>query len=465
MDCVPLNPFQPPARAQAIRSRKRSLPGFDGRLIRLPGAFCDCDLPEVPMAQQPTVTILLVNANEVVSRALELQAGTGDLQYRWLAAASRQDFLSLLENEQPHLIFLSESGIPDLSSEEVFTAARRADPEIPVIMFGMRRRERSVLTLIREGVWDYLRLNHMERLAVIVERTLRERQYRIRQSQVENDFRRATALLQENERLATVGRLAGSIAHEINNPLESLTNLLFLTKQEQGLPPAVKGYLLTAEEELKRVIQITRQTLNFCRETPVPAALRLGELLDQVLALYAHRIAEKRLEVVRHLEEREPILVFPGEMRQVFSNLIANAIEASFEGGRLQVSVRRSRLWKDPEVVGQRVMIADSGAGMPPDVRHRIGELFFTTKGQNGTGLGLWITQSILKRYGGNLFLRSSIGEHHGTVFSVFLPSNLRPRVIVGGKPVHASNGLTMGQATSRSAPDRQRPSSHAKGA
>jgi two-component system, NtrC family, sensor kinase len=240
--------------------------------------------------------------------------------------------------------------------------------------------------------------------------------------------------------------------------LESLSNLVYLAGHAPDLPEQVKAYLVTAEEELHRIVRITKQTLSFCRESPVPASLHLGELLDQVLGLYTRHIARKRLDIVRQFEDSEPITIYPGEIRQVFSNLIVNAIEASSEGGELLLRVRKSRLWKDPGVIGQRVTIADSGTGMEPEVRRRIGEPFFSTKGQSGTGLGLWITQSIVKSFGGNLFLRSSTGQHHGTVFSVFLPGNLRPHVV-------ASNGPVKRQRALRGESPHRHSRSHARGA
>jgi signal transduction histidine kinase len=258
-----------------------------------------------------------------------------------------------------------------------------------------------------------------------------------KQSKTGQDELRDTAgLMRENQRLVTIGRLTGSIAHEINNPLESVTNLLFLIDHEPGLPARVRDYLTMAQRELERVVQIAKQTLNFYRDTASPVPVRLSELLDEVLVLYARRISDKRMKVIRRFGSEEPLVVFPGEVRQVFSNLIANAIEASAENGKLYLRIRKSRFWNDPRIVGIRVTVADNGIGMSAEVSRRVGEAFFTTKGQAGTGLGLWVSQSIIERYGGNLFVKSSTGEHHGTVFSILLPTNLRPQVVGGsGNP------------------------------
>jgi two-component system NtrC family sensor kinase len=242
--------------------------------------------------------------------------------------------------------------------------------------------------------------------------------------------------LRENQKLVTIGRLTASIAHEINNPLESVTNLLYLLDMVPNLPDAAHQYLDLAQKELGRVVQIARQTLNFYRETAAPVRTHLSVLLDEVLVLYSRRIAEKKLEVVRQFIYDEPVMVYPGEMRQVFSNLVTNAIEASSPGGKLRLRTHRTRQWSDHEVIGIRVSVADTGTGIDRGLRHRLGEPFFTTKGQRGTGLGLWVTQSIIRRYGGNLQLHSSTAaQHHGTVFSVFLPTNMRPHAVVLGEP------------------------------
>lgn len=162
----------------------------------------------------------------------------------------------------------------------------------------------------------------------------------------------------------------------------------------------------------------------------------------------SRKILDKNLEVVRQYESSQAITAFPGEMRQVLSNLITNAIEASASGGRLTLRIRDTRKWSDTGVRGLRFSVADNGAGISPDARSRLGEPFFTTKGQAGTGLGLWVTRSILNRYGGNLQLRSSVGEdRHGTVFSVFLPTNMRPLVVTTS---HNRSTPTNGSHTAR---------------
>jgi len=234
-----------------------------------------------------------------------------------------------------------------------------------------------------------------------------------------------TDLLRENQKLITLGRLAATIVHEINNPLESITNLLYLMEQDATGKSA--EYLNLAQRELGRVVQISKQTLTFSRETSMPARVQLSDLIEEVLGLHGRRIKDHNLRVVRQYEAYEQIMVFPGEMRQVMLNLVSNAIEATPMGGRIVIRIRASRRWSGHGARGLRLSIGDNGSGISQEIRERLGEPFFTTKGQGGTGLGLWLTQSILSRYGGSLQLRSSVSpSRHGTVFSIFLPLNLR---------------------------------------
>jgi two-component system NtrC family sensor kinase len=155
----------------------------------------------------------------------------------------------------------------------------------------------------------------------------------------------------------------------------------------------------------------------------------MSELLDEVLVLYRRRLNEKQIHVERRYSPAKPALIFPGEMRQVFSNLITNAIEACGANGTISLRVRMASPVEEGGEPGIRITIADNGGGIPAHVRHRLGEPFFTTKGQRGTGLGLWVTRSIVQRYGGRLRLRSTQHpERHGTVFSLFLPMGKGPQ-------------------------------------
>ena len=231
----------------------------------------------------------------------------------------------------------------------------------------------------------------------------------------------AEEALIRSEKLASAGRLAATIAHEINNPLEAVTNLLYLAKSD---PANAARYIEAAEGELHRVAHITRQTLGFYRDGSSPQSVQLDKLVRDVLDLYAKRIELKSIGVRARLDEKIEIKASSGEIRQVVSNLVSNAIDALPSEGRLSVSVHSARHPRHA-IEGVRITVADNGTGIAPDVRGKIFEAFFTTKRDVGTGLGLWVTRSLVEKHGGNLRVRTSTDlKHHGTAFSVFFPGD-----------------------------------------
>ena len=256
---------------------------------------------------------------------------------------------------------------------------------------------------------------------------------------VPHELEPLTSVLRENQKLIAIGRLTASIAHEINNPLESISNLLFLLDREDGLSSNAQSYLALAQQELGRVVQISKQTLNFYRETSSPVFVHADQLLEEVLVLYRRRIEEKQLHIRREYDSQQVVKVFPGEMRQVLSNLIVNAIEASPDGGTLWLRLRSAPQWPDGGIRGLRITIADNGSGIDPAIRRNLGVPFVTTKGHQGTGLGLWVSMSIIRRHGGKLQAHSCTRpNHHGTAFSIFLPANMRPQEV--SRSSHASD-------------------------
>lgn len=237
--------------------------------------------------------------------------------------------------------------------------------------------------------------------------------------------RKAELALIQSEKLAAVGRLASSISHEINNPLEAITNLLYLVHVSEDLPPHVRNYVSTAQSELSRVCQIATQTLRFHRQAVSATRVTAQELVEAVLNLYHGRLSNSRISVETDFRTSQPVLCFENDIRQVLNNLIANAIDAMRQGGRLLVRAHDApgRSPDGTERRGVRITIADTGHGMSAKVRARIFEPFYTTKELNGTGLGLWISAGIIDRHQGRIYLRSSDHPtHHGTVFCVFLP-------------------------------------------
>ncbi len=245
-----------------------------------------------------------------------------------------------------------------------------------------------------------------------------------------SERKRSEEALRRSEKLAVTGRLAASIAHEINNPLEAITNLLFLLHGAGDLPDSAKQYVTMAEHEVRRIAEITQQTLRFYRQPTQPTRVAMDELLDSVLNLYQSRIHALDLRVERDYDPSLTLFCFAGEIRQVFANLGGNSIDASGNGGRLVIRARRSRDWRNPEQAGIRFAIADTGAGMGPGVREHIFEAFFTTKEVTGTGLGLWVSQEIILKHHGSVRVRSlaapvdaaAAGGSSGTVFEIFLP-------------------------------------------
>jgi len=240
-----------------------------------------------------------------------------------------------------------------------------------------------------------------------------------------SDRKRSEEALRKTEKLAATGRLAASIAHEINNPLEAITNLLYLLSNHSELQEPARSYALMAEHEVRRISEITQQTLRFYRQSTLPARANLAELLDSVLSLHNARLHNRGITVERDYDPGTDLHCFAGELRQVFANLVGNAIDAMPEGGRLVVRARRSRSWKNPELTGVRFQVADTGSGMLPEVKKHIFEAFFTTKDVTGTGLGLWVSSEIVEKHRGFMRVRSraaSLGEKSGTVFELFFP-------------------------------------------
>jgi signal transduction histidine kinase len=241
------------------------------------------------------------------------------------------------------------------------------------------------------------------------------------------ESKRAEQALLQSEKIAAVGRLASSIAHEINNPLEAVTNLLYLA-QRASSSQEIQQYLTTAESELQRVSVIASRTLRFHRQSTFPRAVTPGELLDGTLPLYQGRLNNGHVSVHRRERAHSPIVCLEGEIRQVLSNLIGNAIDATkAAGGRLLLRTRNATDWQTGRA-GVIFTVADTGSGMSARTISRIFEPFFTTKEVSGTGLGLWICREIVDRHHGSLRVRSSASpQRSGTVFTLFLPSDDKP--------------------------------------
>lgn len=222
---------------------------------------------------------------------------------------------------------------------------------------------------------------------------------------------RTEAALVKTERLATAGRLAATIAHEINNPLEAVTNLIYLARSApEG---EVRRYLQMVEEELSRIAHITKMTLGFYRESGAPTQVDIGELVREVVALYEAKLRAKNIHVHTNIAESQLILGSKGELRQVIANLVANAVDVLPAGGAI-------RLLTTDFDGGVQLRVLDNGPGIPPENITRIFDPFFTTKAELGTGLGLWVSRQIVEKHGGTIAVEST---HRGTCFTISLPS------------------------------------------
>lgn len=237
--------------------------------------------------------------------------------------------------------------------------------------------------------------------------------------------KQAEQALRQSERLAATGRLAATIAHELNNPLASVTNILFLLESQLANSEESRALVRVAQEELGRMTRIVQQTLAFHRQSTEPVAVSVSELLESVLALLEPRLRLQRIQVLRRFEGETPLRGFPAELRQVFSNLVINAAEATSHSGVIVVHVFPSRKWTGEGERGTRIIVADSGSGIPPQIREHIFDPFFTTKGEKGSGVGLWVSSGIIAKHGGSMrvFSRTN-GSPTGTAFCVFLPQS-----------------------------------------
>ena len=225
------------------------------------------------------------------------------------------------------------------------------------------------------------------------------------------------------EKLAATGRLAATIAHEINNPLEAAINMTYLAKN-QSSDPGVHEYLQQVDEELCRVSHLTKQTLGFYRNTSARVPLALPEVVNGVLSLYSSRIKARAIRVIKTFDCNEEVLAVPGEMRQALANLVANAVDAMPEGGTLRLQVSKARSWHNGGLSAVRVSVADTGTGIPAQLQTKLFQPFFTTKQDVGTGLGLWVTKEIVEKHSGLIRVRSSVRAGcSGTVFSILLPT------------------------------------------
>lgn len=244
-----------------------------------------------------------------------------------------------------------------------------------------------------------------------------------------------SALIQ-SEAFAQTGRLAATTAHEINNPLEAVTNLIYIALMTPGISKEVSSMLQLADHELTRVGKIAQKTLRFYRETTQLGMVNVGELMEDSVAAYASLLATKKIAVDCQIERDLKIFASSGDLKQIFSNILVNSIDATPAGGRIVLRLHACRD-KSHSVIGIRALIADSGHGMSTEVLAKAFSAFFTTKGEHGTGIGLWVTRSLVEKGGGTIRCRSKQGLRSGTSVNIFLPLDRRvdKAPLPGGSP------------------------------
>lgn len=233
-------------------------------------------------------------------------------------------------------------------------------------------------------------------------------------------LRKTEEALRRHEKLITAGRLAATISHEVNNPLEAVVNLLYLLKSEPLAEPA-RNYLNLAEKQMHRVSAITRRTLGFFRDSSAWAELSVADLLDETLSFYEHTVSGRSIKVVRQFNDCSTLTASRGELQQVFANLISNSLDAMDGSGVLTLRVSAVAAEVNP---GIQIAVEDNGAGIAPENLDHIFEPFFTTKQNTGTGLGLWVAKQIIQKHGGAISVNTRAGSNgdHGTTFTIFLP-------------------------------------------
>jgi PAS domain S-box-containing protein len=242
-------------------------------------------------------------------------------------------------------------------------------------------------------------------------------------------FKRLEKQLQEVEKMAAAGQLAASLAHEINNPLSAVINVLYLLAGRSDLDAASKGLISVASNEVARVSRIVRQSLSYYRVGMEAKEVDLGALIGESVQVFGDKVQSAGILISERIAPKISVIGFADEIRQVVDNLLVNAVEATPRGGRLALCLRQSRSWRDGSELGARLTIADNGYGIPKADLPRVFEPFFTTKAEKGTGLGLWVVKGIVEKHGGSIKIRSSdAAPRSGTVISIFWPSALKAR-------------------------------------
>jgi signal transduction histidine kinase len=290
--------------------------------------------------------------------------------------------------------------------------------DIPVIMFTGTAQQEDAVAAMKAGLDEFVvkSVRHFVRLPVAVEAVIQHGMQR--------------RALRQSERLAVIGRLTSTVMHEIRNPLESVQGLLHLLGKDRNATDDIRHLAQSAEVQLSHIQEIIGRTLNLSRESAAPMSIDLGKITDDVLKFYTGRMELNRIEVARDYGVDCRVEGYAGETRQVISNVVANALDAMGRGGKLSVHIRRRQ---NDHRRGISYIVRDTGPGIPREHYARIFQPFFTTKGDKGTGLGLWIVDEIVRRRGGHIRLRTSMrAGRSGTCFRIFLPDTVTGANVTG---------------------------------
>lgn len=238
-----------------------------------------------------------------------------------------------------------------------------------------------------------------------------------------HDQKVAEEIRRRAEKLSAASRVAASVAHEINNPLAAATNALYLAQLDTQLNSTTREYLRLAEEQLARVAHVTARSVGFHRQASAPSRVHLGDVMDSALAIFAGRLQDSSIALRREYPGNPSLHCFQEDVRQIFANLISNALEALPNGGCLRIRIRSAHAWDRMGAPGVRVLVADNGHGIPPSLLHHVFDAFVSSRASTGSGLGLWITREILLRHHGRIAVHSNVDpRRHGTVFALFFP-------------------------------------------
>ncbi len=356
------------------------------------------------------ITVLLVESQ---TGHIELPAfGGAEHEIKLLRVTTLDELTAVAENTQLDLVIGNDG--PGWPAMEACKYLQQSGNDVPFVLLLGEEDAEVRRQALSAGVWHTAVRSQPELVGAVLSRSFDYAVARRERLELQKALARVEDILQRNQKSMAMGVMLGSIAHEINNPLEGMANLLYLARRSPHDQQTLSTALEMAEAELNRVSAITKQMLTFHRESERPKKVCAAEILEAVLAMFTPRLREKQTNVVRQFRSPGWMLAQPGELRQLFVNLLANALDSMESGGTLTLRVRESA---GP---GRRlcVSVGDTGQGMSRAMTRNIGNLFFTTKGESGTGLGMWVVHRIVKKYDGGLCVHSSTTPgRSGTVF------------------------------------------------